>query len=413
MSRTAYSHVSSPASRKRALICFSHLRWNFVYQRPQHLLSRAARAYDVFFFEEPRYEAGLVEPRLQVERVASGVTVAVPVLAEGTAPGEAALAQRALLDELVPAARASRAVAWYYTPMALAFSDHLAPDLCVYDCMDELSAFRGAPPELRALEKKLFDRADLVFTGGRSLYEAKRGRHPSVHAFASSIDRAHFGRAREIARGGGTEEPADQAGLPRPRLGYFGVVDERMDLDLVAETAALRPDWQFVMIGPVVKIDPAELPRRENIHWLGSKSYDVLPEYLASWDVGLMPFALDESTRFISPTKTPEFLAAGVPVVSTAVRDVVRPYGEARLVEIAGGAREVVARAEAIMARQRAPWLERVDAHLAGMSWDDTFARMNALMSEILEAREPQRTVRERPSGQRPRALTAKGSVRV
>src|SRR3954451_10740727 len=279
--------------------------------------------------------------------------------------------------------------------MALAFSSHLDYDLTIYDNMDELSAFRGASPELLALEKELFARADLVFTGGMSLYEAKRGRHRNVHAFPSSIDFEHFSKARA-----GLSDPKDQAAIGRPRLGFFGVVDERMDVDLVGRVADLRPDWNFVMIGPVVKIDPATLPRRGNLHWLGGKKYQELPQYLSGWDVGFMPFALNEATRFISPTKTPEFLAAGVPVVSTPITDVVRPYGEKGLVEIAKTPLEAVRKAEALLERPRQPWLSRVDRHLAAGSWDKTWAAMHKLMLEGLgEA--------ARPAASAPSYLTA------
>ena len=364
----------SPSS-ERLLVCFSHLRWGFVYQRPQHLMSRAAREHRVYFIEEPLDADEGPLPRLDLHPQPSGVTVAVPVLPRGASEAESAAAQRRLLDDLLADHAGAHWTFWYYTPMALAFSDHLAPDLCVYDCMDELSAFRFAPPTLRQLETALFDRADLVFTGGQSLYEAKRRRHLHVHAFPSSIDAAHFGRARRIMNA-----PADQAALPRPRIGFFGVIDERMDMDLVARLAALRPDWQLAMIGPTVKIDPAARPSHPNIHWLGAKSYDELPAYLAGWDAGFMPFALNEATRFISPTKTLEFLAAGVPVASTPIADVVRPYGERGLVEIARDAGAMARVLEELMARPRAPWLARVDAHLSGTSWDGTWKAMRALM---------------------------------
>ena len=180
-------------------------------------------------------------------------------------------------------------------------------------------------------------RADLVFTGGQSLYEAKRGQHPRVFAFPSSVDAAHFARARRA-----TDDPADQAAIPHPRLGFFGVIDERMDLDLLAAIADARPDWHLVIIGPVVKVDPASYRERANIHYLGKKDYQELPGYLAGWDVALLPFAINESTRFISPTKTPEYLAAGKPVVSTPIRDVVRPYGMRGLVHIAATADDFV-----------------------------------------------------------------------
>jgi UDP-galactopyranose mutase len=263
--------------------------------------------------------------------------------------------------------------------MAMAFAGHLTPDLTIYDCMDELSAFRGAPPRMLEFERQLLSRADLVFTGGRSLYEAKRGKHPRVHCFPSSIDAAHFAKARK-----GLAEPADQAGIAHPRIGFFGVIDERMDIELVGALAALRPAWQFVMIGPVVKIDPASLPRRDNIHWLGGKKYAELPAYLSGWDAGFMPFARNESTRFISPTKTPEFLAAGLPVVSTPITDVVRDYGDAGLVEIAVEAGGFVQALEELMSQPREPWLRRVDRKLAKQSWDRTWAAMAGLMAEQL-----------------------------
>lgn len=384
----AASNGAPPTSRVRSnssgadplLVCFSHLRWNFVYQRPQHLLSRAARRHRVVFFEEPAYEADAAPAgRLELSAVQPGVTVAVPVLPTGVAAGQETRILRSLLTQIMRGMRrpGHEFIAWYYTPMAMRFSDHLVPDLVVYDCMDELSAFKDAPPRLTRLEHALFDRADVVFTGGQSLFEAKQRQHRNVHAFPSSIDVGHFATARSPQF-----QPADQMSIPRPRVGYFGVIDDRMDVELVARLAERRPDWQFVMLGPVVKVDPSLLPRRGNIHWLGSKSYAELPSYLATWDAGFMPFAMNEATRFISPTKTPEFLAAGVPVVSTPVRDVVRPYGEDGTVGIAADAEGFAVALDAAMSRPREQWLARVDARLAGMSWDRTWMWMAARMEE-------------------------------
>ncbi|HEY4563157.1 MAG TPA: glycosyltransferase [Thermoanaerobaculia bacterium] len=364
---------------KPDLVCLSHLRWDFVYQRPQHLMSRFARDRRVFFFEEPTFQDG--PARLAVSERPGGVRVAVPRLPHGLPPEEVEAAQRDLLQGMLAGHGVSDYVLWYYTPMALGFSAGLAPAAVVYDCMDELSLFRGAPPALLERERRLLEIADLVFTGGQSLYEVKRERHPSVHAFPSSIDAEHFGRARRPA-----PDPADQAAIPRPRLGYFGVIDERIDLDLLAAAAGARPDWQWVMIGPVVKIDPETLPRRSNLHYLGMKAYDELPSYLAGWDAALMPFAANESTRFISPTKTPEYLAGGRPVVSTPIRDVVRPYGELALVEIAEDPEAFVAAAERSMRRlgegspEREAWLAQVDEFLARGSWSRTFRHMSDLI---------------------------------
>jgi glycosyltransferase involved in cell wall biosynthesis len=373
----AFSSPSQVSSEKPLLVCFSHLRWDFVWQRPQHLLSRAVKHYDVLIVEEPIFKAG-IRPHMDVSSRPQGVTIAVPMLPEGLSHEDMVAEQHDLIETLIGRESNGMRVFWYYTPMAMAFTSDFECDLCIYDNMDELSLFRGASQHLLNLENALFSRCDLVFTGGMSLYDAKKTRHRSVHGFPSSIDFNHFSQARSIR-----QDPQDQAHIPHPRLGFFGVVDERMDIELLAEVADLRPDWQFVMIGPVVKIDPATLPQRSNIHWLGGKDYKELPHYLAGWDVGFMNFALNEATKFISPTKTPEFLAAGVPVVSTAITDVVKPYGEKGLVEIARNAEEVVAKVEMILARPKDAWLAKVDRHLAQGSWDKTWASMHKLMLDV------------------------------
>jgi UDP-galactopyranose mutase len=362
------------------LICFSHLRWEFVFQRPQHLMTRIVRRVPVVVWEEPDYFPELEQARLAIRPCRdSGVIVATPQLREGLAPEEVTAALKRLLDEFV-AQRGGRVISWYYTPMMLPFSRHITADCVIYDCMDELANFRFAPPELLPLEQELLQRADLVFTGGYSLYEAKRDRHPAVYPFPSSVDREHFARAR--AEG---EDPTDQSGLARPRFGFYGVIDERMDLDLIAALADARPEWSLVMVGPVVKIAEEDLPRRPNLHYLGGKSYAELPGYLSGWDVALMPFAINESTRFISPTKTPEYLAGGRPVVSTPIVDVIRHYGELDAVQIASTAEEFVQACDRALALGRSgTWLEQADALLAEMSWEETEARMWALIDARL-----------------------------
>lgn len=363
------------------LLCFSHLRWSFVFQRPQHLMTRAAAHWPVLFWEEPVLSASS-EPRLDIRREPSGVVVATPVLPQTRGEDEAHL-QRGLLYDWLTAPAPGRLIAWYYTPTALAFSDNLEPDLTVYDCMDELSAFKDPPPGMIGREAELLRRADLVFTGGRSLFQAKRGRHPRVFPFPSSVDAAHFAAARRHG-----PDPDDQAAIGRPRIGFFGVIDERMDLDLVARAAAELGDVHFVMLGPVVKIDPGTLPRAPNLHWLGPKGYAELPAYLGGWDAGWMPFALSAATRFISPTKTPEFLAAGLPVTSTAVPDVVHDYGEPGLVAIAD-ASTIADTLRSSLAPQSDAWRARVAHHLAHRSWDGTWSEMRAQMEPFFAARAP------------------------
>jgi glycosyltransferase involved in cell wall biosynthesis len=366
------------ATKQRpALLCFSHLRWDFVYQRPQHLLSRCAKRQRVFFIEEPICDDG--PARFDVVVRSSGVRVVVPRLPAGLDPDAGERALRVLLDELIRRCRIESHVAWYYTPMALGFTRHLRPLATIYDCMDELTGFLGAPTRLREREAELFERADLVFTGGHSLYRAKRDRHPAVYPFPSSIDAEHFNKART-----NRQEPEDQAELARPRIGYFGVIDERIDLELIAAIAELRPNWQIVMIGPVVKISSDRLPRRPNIHYLGKRPYAELPDYIAGWDVAFMPFARNDATRYISPTKTPEYLAAGRPVVSTSIDDVIRPYGIRGLVQIADAPADFVAAVEAELTRRdRGRWLAQVDELLAGNSWDSTWQKMSTLIDTI------------------------------
>ncbi|GGK60100.1 glycosyltransferase family 1 protein [Rufibacter glacialis] len=366
-----------------AIICLSHLRWDFVYQRPQHLLSRFAKHTRLFFFEEP-YFSDNAQPRLEMQERENGrVTIVVAHLPHGLTPEESDAKQVELLNAFMADHDLTKTVFWYYTPMALEISRQFNPALTVFDCMDELSAFKFAPPRLLELEAELMTKADVVFTGGQSLYEAKVGRHKEVYAFPSSIDKVHFGQARQAQ-----EDPADQANIPHPRMGFFGVVDERFDIELLREVALARPEWQFVIIGPVVKIDPAILPSSSNIHYLGGKSYQELPSYLAGWDVAMLLFAHNESTKYISPTKTPEYLAAGRPVVSTSIRDVVRPYGEQNLVHIADGAEAFeAALVKALAQKEDKDWRRRTDDFLAGISWDKTWQNMVRLMQSVAKGK--------------------------
>jgi len=371
------------------LVCFAHLHWDFVWQRPQHLLSRFAQHGRVFYIEDAFYHADdLIEPHVEVKERQNGVKVVVVHLpnrlrgAENEAASDAA--QVKVLKQFFTENEVKTYVFWIYTPMAMSRVREFAPVLTVYDCMDELAQFKGAPPELRQREQELFKQADLVFTGGQRLYESKREQHNDAHSFPSSIDKAHFGQARDPK----LAEPADQASIPHPRVGFFGVVDERLDIELLGHLAANHPEWQFVIIGPVVKIDPATLPRTKNIHYLGGKNYQELPAYLRGWDVATLLFARNESTEFISPTKTPEYLAAGRPVVSTSIRDVVRPYGDLNLVQIADDPKDFgKAIAYALEQGKDADWRTRTDDYLATISWDLTWQNMVNLMQARLAAK--------------------------
>lgn len=374
------------------VICLSHLRWDFVFQRPQHLLSRCARERRVFYVEEHVSTEG--QSRLEIQRSKDGVFVVVPHLSGTEAKEDCEALQAELLRELPGRAGISDYVLWYYTPMALPLARDLAPIASVYDCMDELSSFKGAPPEIVLRERELFGKVDLVFTGGQTLYEAKSNQHSNVHAFPSSVDVPHFAKARVIQ-----DDPPDQEGISHPRLGFFGVIDERMDLELIAGIAEARPLWQLVMLGPVVKISPDDLPRQPNIHYLEGKPYADLPRYIAGWDVALLPFAKNASTKFISPTKTPEYLAAGKPVVSTSIRDVVRPYGREGLVRIADTVRDFVSACEAAIAEPFAAKLKKADAFLSHLSWDKTWTAMESLIDEAVAVPDKRASGPDLPAG--------------
>lgn len=367
------------------LLCFSHLRWDFVYQRPQHLMTRFSEFSAVYYLEEPMYGAYDSSFISFSERLPN-LWVCVPHLRHGLDKVEINRELKSLLNIFFVNRDTKDFMFWYYTPMALEFSYKFVPGLTVYDCMDELSAFKFAPDELKDLERRLFNKADVVFTGGQSLYEAKKHQHYNIHPFQSSIDKKHFGKARSK-----DSEPADQKAIDGPKLGFYGVIDERFDTDLIKNIADARPDWQIMLIGPIVKIDPAGLPKNKNIHYLGAKKYDELPLYLSGWDVALVPFLLNESTRFISPTKTPEYLAGGKPVVSSAIKDVVTPYAKNKLVSIGVDAEDFIAAIESILTNEEnAAWLTKVDEFLADNCWDNTFRSMLGIMTSTLESKTAQ-----------------------
>jgi UDP-galactopyranose mutase len=359
-------------------ICFSHLRWNFVYQRPQHLMTRCSRLAKTFYVEEPVFSKEADHYKLVYQ---DNVGIVTPILSEEANEKNIALRIKDLLQDFFLSESITKYIFWYYTPMALSFTEDFEPALIVYDCMDELSAFKFAPPELPKLEAKLFTKADLVFTGGQSLFEHKRTHHRNIYPMPSSIDKEHFARARKP-----DNDPADQLEIAHPRLGYYGVIDERFAVSLISKVTEKRPDWHFIFIGPVVKIDPSSLPRHSNIYYLGGKTYEELPSYIAGWDIALIPFARNESTRFISPTKTPEYLAAGKPVISTSIKDVVDPYAINGLIKIADTSDEFINAAESIFTNGvEARWLRNVDHFLAGNSWDKAWTSMLELIMITLD----------------------------
>ena len=366
------------------LICFSHLRWNFVFQRPQHLLTRWAKEMRVTYIEEPifgKFKSN--EFKATISEESSQVTILTPHIAEGTSEKDINAYLEKSITEFISYQQIKDYILWYITPMAIPFSLKLNPRMVIYDCMDELSCFKDANPDISKNEDKLLKQADVLFTGGYNLYEYKKDKHSNIHPLPSSIDQEHF------ESGSGSKDPEDQANIAHPRVGFFGVIDERLDIELLDGLAKKMPSTQFILVGPVVKIDPATLPRHKNIHYLGQKSYQQLPNYLANWDIAFLPFAKKDSTRFISPTKTPEYLCAGKPVVSTSIHDVVNPYGTMGLVHIADSVQEFSeAITSALKQTTDAEWWNKVQAFIKTNSWDRTWLKMKKIVFETLVKKE-------------------------
>lgn len=371
------------------LICISHLRWDFVWQRPQHILSRLAKHYRIFFVEEPMTDTNAGEPRLSVSTGRGEDPVTVIRLMQpaeenrwiGHADTETQRTYEELLTQFLKQQDSTDRILWLYTPMAAPFVAALRPNMLVYDVMDELSAFKGAPAALREQDRTMLRTADVVFTGGVSMYRARLPYANNIHLFPSGVEIDHFARAAERTM----PQPADLGELSPPIIGYFGVIDERMDMAALAALAGAHPEWNIVMLGPVVKIDPGDLPQAPNLHFLGMKDYQELPSYLAYFDVAMVPFAMNEATRYLSPTKTLEYLAAGKPVVAAPIADIVELYGD--YVRIAETPEEYVALTEAALAEistespaERRARVARVDKLLQLHTWDYIAGEMQKLL---------------------------------
>jgi UDP-galactopyranose mutase len=389
------------------LVCVSHLRWDFVWQRPQHLLSRLAKTNRLFFVEEPIAVAADEPQRLDhyVWQGPKGETVTVLRLMQpmenprwighGDSLTDATY-QRLLKKELVQRGVQNPDL-WLYTPMAQGFIDALAPANVIYDVMDQLSAFKGAPVEIVARDRAILRRADIVFTGGASLYRDKAPHNPNTHLFPSGVEIDHF------AGHDGLMMPSELVAMPRPILGYFGVIDERMDLALLAAMAEQHPEWSIVLIGPVVKIDYQELPQAPNLHYLGMRAYSELPAYLAQFDVALIPFAMSEATRYLSPTKTLEYMAAHKPIVSTPIPDVIELYGS--VVRVGCTHDEFIAHVDHALCRDNFKQRQALERRLLEQyTWDATAHKMAAIL-------EKQRASRRRPVVQRQPSLDRHSAV--
>ncbi|MBD3581275.1 glycosyltransferase [Flavobacterium selenitireducens] len=347
------------------MVVFCHLRWQFVYQRPQHIISRFSKSMKILMVEEPVGFNNEDEATAIFTEVNPNLHILQPKVRDIEAIAE-------VLKDYVK--NGSIPVGWFYSAAFSPLLSALKFDTVVYDCMDELALFKDAPQLIIDQEKYLLSNADIVFTGGKSLFESKREMHDNVYCFPSSVDEAHFATALN-----GIEIPADISNLPKPVVGYFGVIDERIDLEMIAETARKMPEVSFVMIGPLAKISQHDLPKEANIHYTGMKSYVELPNYLKGFDIAMMPFALNDATKFISPTKTLEYMAAGKAIISTRITDVLRDYSEC--VKFADDADEFSKHISNLLATQdQLSTISQYREILDNTSWDATVAKMQSII---------------------------------
>lgn len=367
-SNSASTLTTGETKETYEMVVFCHLRWKFVYQRPQHLISRIATSYKTLFIEEPIPFQPDEEFGYNIEKVSPNITVLQPNVNKLEDIG------KILTDLQIQDFQ----IAWFYSPAFASILPDLRVKTIIYDCMDELSLFKGASEALVNQEKYLLKEADLVFTGGKSLYESKAKFSENVHCFPSSVDIAHFKKVEKTL-----PIPEDIKFYNKIIVGYIGVIDERIDLQLIAETANKMPECEFVMIGPLAKIEEHDLPRANNIHYLGMKKYEELPNYLKAIDIAIMPFALNDATKYISPTKTLEYMAAGKPIISTAIKDVVRDYEDS--VNIIENASQFCTALHSIIKMDAPSYSSRYSSILQKTSWDSTAKNMVNLIKVAVQ----------------------------
>ena len=368
-------------------------------------MRRLARDRQVFFVEEPRVTKG--EPFTVVRRVEPNlhvVSLRVPAHLSARALENA---QRRCVASLTP--KDEHPLLWIYSPAASRAARDLEPSLVVYDCVADHASRAGATATMKENERSLLASADLVLTAGTALFEAKRAHNVSTYPLPSSVDVAHFARAR-------SPRNEDRAGLlsglraiPGPRVGFLGSIDDRVDLDLVDRLAEARPGLHIVLCGALSGVTRWTLPDRPNVHYVGAQDYDDLPEHVASWDAAIFPFRGDVATRRSEPSGLLACLAAGKPIVSTPL-DELGPYVAQDLVTVAHPA-QFAAAVDAALRQARSPAVmngrrRAREQLLARTSWDRTCSAMFRLVDEAAMARK----VRGNPWDHRGRRTSSEGS---
>lgn len=373
------------------IIVHCHLCWDWVWQRPQQFISRLSKRHRILFVETIGPDPQLATPfaRFYTPENLPNITVLrLQFPSWRWEDGDYVdRTRREMVQEFLKGpgrGQFDNPVQWFYDPMAVpAFHGQMNEILTVYDCMDELSKFKCAPPEIRTREASLLNEAEVVFTGGRKLWESKKLSNDNCHFYGCGVEVDHFARARAAE----TRVPEDLANIPKPVLGYFGVVDERMDYDLVAKLADANPNWSIAIVGPVMKVDPNSLPKRPNLYWLGQRQYADLPGFCKGFNVCLMPFALNESTEFINPTKALEYMASGREIISTAVPDVISNFSQ--VVKVGYSHDEFIALCRRAVEQPDTEAVERGLEMASQNTWEMIVSKLESHIEAALHAKRP------------------------
>ena len=356
-----FQHQTQPVEFD--IIIFSHLRWDFVLQRPQHIASRLAHHMKILFVEEPIPYNKEEEGTARLRQVNEHITVMQPRVQEIKDIEQ--LLKFMVRQKTVP-------IGWFYSSDFSPLLRSLHFRKIVYDCMSDHE------PRPDADEPAMLAEADIVFTDSKALFESRIRVHPNVHCFPSSVEHGHFRKAlKNIA------VPGDIAELKKPVVGYCGVIDGRLDMDLLDKVAEQSPETTFVLIGPLVNMPESKLPKRSNVHYLGMKPYHLLPGYLKGIDIAMIPFDIKGAHKLSGPTETLEYMAAGKPIISTPIWDVVRDYRNH--INIVNNVDEFCAARDAIIKQLESQVYnhEKYNDILHTSSWEDTVKRMEKLIQAL------------------------------
>jgi len=381
---------------RKTIICFSHLTWDRnLFQRPQQLMLRFSKRFNVLYVSGYSCRQFFIDLFRRKKTHSYHVTDNLAVYSPFALPpikkySSITIRLNKILLSFLVKRRLKKLkfkdpILWIYHPRYIDAIGKFKEELIIYDCMDDftslLSDYEDRERNIKD-ERALLKKADMVFAGGYSIAELKRDSREHIHVFPSAVEIYHFKKARSD----NLEMPDDITDIPHPILGYWGAIDERVDHELLKRLAMKHPEWSIVLLGPIVRHkagDLSYLKEIKNIFWLGPKDYSLLPNYAKAFDVCLIPFVLSREGKFLSPTKTLEYLATGKPVVSTPITDVVRFYDG--VVGIADGPDEFGMAVRRCMEEDNASMKQKRICFTENKSWEDTAEKMEKLILDKIE----------------------------